>query len=186
MIRPWRVFVWAFVAVGLSIGAWSLATPLGGGPDEPSQMVQAAAVVRGQIDGTEQPVTFGGVPIGHVGSVDVPRWATKAGAAQCFAWHPGVAASCAPGVGTDIRTVRSATQFANYPPLYYAIVGLPSLVASGSGALYGMRLMAALLEFTFDRPRALPFGPLSPTSIGAGRSDGRTDPDGALHLGRGQ
>jgi hypothetical protein len=42
--------------------------------------------------------------------------------------------------------VVSATQFARYPPLYYLIVGVPSLLATGSGALYGMQLTAAVLD----------------------------------------
>lgn len=140
-------FVWAFVAVGLSIGAWSVSTPLGGGPDEPSQMVQAGAAVRGQLDAHQVVVKFDRIPIGRVGVVEVPKWvANVQGVAVCFAWHPSVPASCSHGVGNDTTTVRSATQFSNYPPLYYLIVGVPSLLATGSSAFYGMRIAAALFD----------------------------------------
>jgi Predicted membrane protein (DUF2142) len=47
---------------------------------------------------------------------------------------------------TSTRTIVSATQFSNYPPLYYLLVGWPTLIASGTGALYGMRLLVVLFD----------------------------------------
>ena len=49
--------VWLFIAFPLAIGAWSIASPLMSGPDEPGHVNQAAAIVRGQIDEPEQPLT---------------------------------------------------------------------------------------------------------------------------------
>lgn len=139
--------IWVFVAVGLSIGAWAVSTPLGGGPDEGGQVSQAVAVVRGELDGRQVPVKVGPITIGHVGTVDIPKWvADSGGLAVCFAWHPSVPASCARSVGHDTTTVRATTPFANFPPLYYLIVGVPSLLATGTGALHGMRIAAALLD----------------------------------------
>ena len=145
--RTVLTFVWAFVAVGLSIGAWAVSTPLGGGPDEGGQVSQAVAVVRGQLDGHQLVVKVGPVTIGRVGIVEVPRWvADSGGVAACFAWHPSVPASCARSLGNDTTPVQATTPFSNFPPLYYLMVGVPSLVATGSGALYGMRIAAALLD----------------------------------------
>ena len=45
-----------------------------------------------------------------------------------------------------LGTVLTGTQFSNYPPLYFLVVGVPSLLATGSGALYGMQLTGALLD----------------------------------------
>jgi hypothetical protein len=154
-------FVWPLVAVGLSIGAWSVSTPLGAAPDEPTQMIQAVSVVRGQFDGRQVPLSFGGVPIGRIGTVEVPEWATNVpdltnvpDMPMCSEPRPNGPARCALGLphsgtpsgGTDTRDVLSASQFSNYPPLYYVMVGVPSLPSTGSGALYGMRYTAALLD----------------------------------------
>jgi hypothetical protein len=138
-------FVWVLLALALSIGAWSLSTPLGAAPDEPSHVTEAAAVVRGQLDNPEMVLRIGSTPVGEVGWVGVPRWVTQV-SVRCFRGKPNVPASCAPVVGNDTKPVVTATQFARYPPLYYLIAGVPSLLATGSGALYGMRLTVVLLD----------------------------------------
>jgi|SRR5664280_1636967 hypothetical protein len=68
-------FVWAFAAIGIAIGAWSLATPLMAAPDEPIHVVEATAVVRGQIDVPKQPGRLGVTSL-----VQVPEWAAETGA----------------------------------------------------------------------------------------------------------
>ncbi|HXY45618.1 MAG TPA: hypothetical protein VEH29_15635, partial [Acidimicrobiales bacterium] len=52
LAQPGKVFAVAFVIVFLNISAWSLATPLFASPDEPAQVIHAAALVRGQLIGT--------------------------------------------------------------------------------------------------------------------------------------
>ena len=146
-IRNLLSFVWAFVAVALSIGSWSISTPLGAAPDEPDQTIQAAAAVRGQLHDYEFELRIRNIPLGRVGAVLVPQWvANTSHEASCFAKRPGVPASCSRGVGNETTPVVSATQISNYPPLYYLSVGVPSLLATGSGALYGMQYLAALLD----------------------------------------
>jgi Predicted membrane protein (DUF2142) len=139
--------VWAFAALALSIGAWSVSTPLGAAPDEPSHMIDAAAVVRGQFDTREVPLYIGLVPVGRISVVHVPDWvANTKPLAACFEGRPSVPASCSPSVGTDTREVEARSQFSNYPPLYYLVVGVPTLISVGSGALYAMRYTGALLD----------------------------------------
>jgi len=128
------------VALMLVIGAWSLATPLMAAPDEPNQAAQAAALVRGQLD---EPHVAG--PSGPVSDVRVPAWVHAAAyLPNCFAFRPDRSARCSAVVGANRTLVTAQTQFSNYPPLYFAWVGLPSLALSGSGALYAMRLASAL------------------------------------------
>jgi len=43
------------------------------------------------------------------------------------------------------RPVKAITYVGRYPPLYYAVVGLPSLVSASDTAIYGMRLVSGLL-----------------------------------------
>ena len=150
--RPLLTFVWIFVAVGLCIGAWSLVTPLGAAPDEPEHLVQAAAVVRGQFDGPQVPVHFGPLSLGKIGTVRVPAWVTDiTDPTGVYLDSPicRTASSCEIGTPLGLsstRTITSATQFSNYPPLYYLIVGGPTLLATGTGALYGVRLVGVLLD----------------------------------------
>ncbi len=140
--RPGRLtFVWALVAFGLIIGAWSIATPLFAAPDEPGHVIQAAAAVRGELDVAAQPGAYGAIS-----KVKVPQWVAEAGTAPiCFAFKSSVPAGCEPHLGDQRNTVLGETEFSNYPPLYYLVVGLPSLVWSGSGAVYAMRLVSLIV-----------------------------------------
>jgi len=156
-------FVWALIAVGLSIGAWSVSTPFGAGPDEQSHVIQAAALVRGQFDGRQVEVNNYQFLVGREGIVEVPRWVIDVpgmsfpvcverrltGLAGCvLIIYLAVPRSGLPRAGIQ-GTVLTATQFSKNPPLYYVIVGVPSLLATGTGALYGMRYTGALLDSVF-------------------------------------
>jgi Predicted membrane protein (DUF2142) len=143
--RSWASFAWAFLAVALSIGAWSVSTPLGAAPDEPSHVFEATAVVRGQFTPPKFEYVLDGVQHGRIGLVHIPRWVSELSPA-CFLRRPNTPAGCAPPVGTDTQNTIATTQFSNYPPLYYAIVGVPTLLSVGSGALYAMQYTGAILD----------------------------------------
>ena len=142
-VRNFLLFLWIFLAVALLVGSWSLSTPLGASPDAPSNVNQAAAAVRGQLDNA-QVIS----PFGKVGVVRIPKWASNE-QPECFYLRSSVPAGCSPSIGTNTRTVQAFTQFGHYPPLYYLIVGVPTLLAIGSGALYGMQLTGALVDAAF-------------------------------------
>ena len=80
----------------------------------------------------------------------------------CFAFEPNVSADCAvPFTGDPTEIVESGTSAGVNSPVYYAIVGLPSLFLTGDPALYGMRvvnavLCAALLAVMIMQLRTLP------------------------------
>ena len=141
----WASFVRAFLAMVLSIGAWSVSTPLGAAPDEPSQVMEATAFVRGQFTPPQFEVVIDGVRHGQIGAVLVPHWVSDISPA-CFLRRPNTPAGCAQQDGTDTRSTLATTQFSNYPPLYYAIVGLPTLLSVGRGALYAMQYTGAILD----------------------------------------
>ncbi len=146
----------------LSIGAWSLSTPLGAGaPDEPAQVIQSSAVVRGEFAGRQVPFRAGPILIGRIGTVEVPEWVTSfplpnvyLNVPYCVAQGPHGSVSCetytlhrvSVSTGTDTRTTLSGTQFSNYPPLYYLLVGVPTLLATGTGAFYGVRTIGVLVD----------------------------------------
>ena len=119
---------------------WALATPLGAAPDEPTQIVKAAAVVRGELRG--QPVA-GAQRAFRV--VTVPEAFADVNVAACFAGKEEVPAGCEGKIPASGVTVRATTYVGLYPPLYYAIAGLPTLVWSSGSAIYLMRALSALV-----------------------------------------
>lgn len=130
--------MWAALAV-LAF-AWAIATPLGGSPDEPAHIVRAASVWQGQILGEhtkDAPVT----------RVDVPRAVANAQDWPCFAFKVGTPASCQKPFHSGLQLEKADTSAGLYDPLYYAIVGWPSLfIGNAQSAVIAMRMIGALLS----------------------------------------
>lgn len=134
---------WAvsFVLVSVLAGAWALATPLFAAPDEPAHVINAAAIVRGQLLPPED---------GGIGRVRIPApYAQAHGVPQCYAFRSTVPASCAPALTGPMTDAIADTTAGRYPPLYYALVGMPSLVAPPELAVYLMRLLGGMLSAGF-------------------------------------
>lgn len=130
------------------LAMWSLALPLMASPDEPSHVVKAAAVARGQWSGVLGPPPSDTSRPGAATVVQLPAdLAASPELPTCYAFQPDVPADCVPDVpartGADVPTETFAGQ---YPPLYYALVGWPSLLLAGEAAMYGMRLASALIS----------------------------------------
>jgi len=145
-----RFFVVSWLLLGLLSSAWALATPLFASPDEPGQVVKAAAVARGQLTGT----TIVDPPGGYfdlITGVEAPAYYAHAfDATKCFIDDTREAADCAPDFrADDTSSARLTTWIGRYPPAYYFVVGLPSLVADGSAAVLGMRVVGAVLAAAF-------------------------------------
>jgi len=125
----------------LLAASWSFATPIAASPDEPAHIVKAASVVRGQLIGEP---SFRG----HV--VQVPRYIASTQAETCFAFKPSVSAGCAaplPGPGGEI--IDGTTTAGLYNPVYYSLVGWPSLLASDASGIYAMRIASGVLTSLF-------------------------------------
>lgn len=168
----WRLFGAIFVVTFALIGIWSLAMPLVSGPDEAAHIVKAAGAARGEFVGrcgdsandpsgvcaksspfTEMylPGFYSLIrPGGNIPGTKIPHHGFG-----CFSKRVDIPASCV------IVTPRSKylnysenawTYVGRYPPLYYVVVGLPTLLGSGLWALYLMRLVSAAfsaLMFSF-------------------------------------
>jgi len=137
-----RIWISGFVLLFATIATWSLATPLGAVPDEPSHLTKAAAVVRGNF--AHRPSGRPGVEL-----VAAPRFfGSLAIDPVCYAFDPRVPAGCAAAVvGPDAgQVVDVPTGAARYPPLYYLLVGTPLLAAPGFPAIYAARLLSAALS----------------------------------------
>jgi hypothetical protein len=140
-----RFFVVSWLLLAVAMASWSVTTPLFASPDEPAQVVKAAAVVRGELTGRtiEQPGTYFEIITG----VQVPAYYADAlDNTACFITEVSEPADCAPPFeADDVRDTEVQTWIGRYPPLYYGIVGLPSLVSDGEAAVLGMRIAGAVL-----------------------------------------
>jgi len=76
-------------------------------------------------------------------AVRVPEsFAADASLSLCFRFRPNVPAGCAHGLSGRSTEVRARTYVGRYPPLYFLLVGAPSLLWSTNTAVYGMRLLS--------------------------------------------
>lgn len=142
--RPLRTFALLTGLFAVLLGLWSTATPLMGFPDEPAHTIKAAAVVRGQVLVEE------GTSFGHGVHVKVPDYIANLHGQGCFKFNRGQAADCAPQIyADDTFTNIGVTSAASYNPMYYWLVGLPTLITSGAPAIYAMRLISALICAVF-------------------------------------
>ncbi|WP_166786488.1 DUF2142 domain-containing protein [Cryobacterium sp. TMT2-15-1] len=135
-----RFFAIAFVLFLAPMAIWSLASPLMSVPDEPSHVIRAASVVRGDIAGHPRPEITWQI------EATVPNYIAHAHELTCFAFDPTKSAGCqGPVVGNPDSLVVTGTTAGSNSPVYYAIIGLPTLIFSGSQALYAMRLTNAIV-----------------------------------------
>ena len=132
------LFLTSWIALSLMSIAWALASPIGSGPDEPAHIIKAASVVRGQLVG----------PQGDTGNiVEVPRSVAWTASQDCYRFDIDQDAGCAPGLyGAGAETVTTETSAGYYNPVYYALVGWPTLIFTGETGLYGVRIVSALIS----------------------------------------
>ncbi|MDQ0633334.1 hypothetical protein QFZ40_001243 [Arthrobacter pascens] len=140
--RSW--FLPSFLILfGLSL-SWVLASPVGAVPDEPAHSIKAAAVARGQLLGTQTGTD------GPLLAVEVPRYIAQVNDMSCFAREVDKTPRCASELGGNSdEMVTAVTTAGLYNPVYYAIIGWPSLTTSGLKAFYVMRICSAFLSCLF-------------------------------------
>lgn len=139
----------AFVLFCLMV-VWSLATPLGAASDEPAQIIKAAAVARGEFLGQPTQSTANS-DRNHTGravmTVIVPATYGQSDVlANCYRHKVKVTAACAPGASQSGRLVAATTYVGRYPPLYYLLIGSPSLLWHSSAGIYLMRVLSGLVS----------------------------------------
>lgn len=128
------------IAFGL-LTAWSLASPAMASPDEPAHAAKAAATVRGQLFADETGFNPGR------GNFELPRLFDIAWKLPCFAFNPDMSADCVPDIEGNLDTVVPVTSHVErYNPVYYAIVGLPTLLPLSEWTFTAMRIVGAFLN----------------------------------------
>lgn len=131
------------VAATVLASTWALGIGRYGGPDEPAHVLRAAAVARGELVGEPAGAVGDGLPSGYR-VVSVPA-ALASGDPACYRHDPTVTSECADSAAAKER-VRAATSAGAYPPLYYALVGVPVRLIGGSAEMYWYRVVAAVLN----------------------------------------
>lgn len=129
-------------AVAVVVICWIFGNPRSSGPDEPSHMIAAAGLVRGQGDGRPNPdpnmpgTRLYDVP-GMVGAPDPGCWAAT--------FDANVPVACQSTVPLATTTRAMPTTSYNYPPWSMVLPGLASFLPSAGGYAYAARLMSALI-----------------------------------------
>jgi hypothetical protein len=149
--------VWwtSFVLVALLSGLWGLASPPFAAPDEPSHVIRAYALDRGELTGKpptkRQAQKLGLTDRGDYLVVRAPAAFRDSGASvmHCLAHRPFRPASCVK-YSTSSRDVDAGTYVARHPPAYYGVVGAVTWVSPpGSVAVYLMRFVGSLIMAAF-------------------------------------
>ena len=134
------------LAFFLVIGVWSQLTPLFAAPDEPASYIRGAALVRGELVGTDiaasQSTSYWST------YVDIPQ---QFGVAQlvpwCFVGKPETPA-CSLPLETLTPVEQPRTDMGRYPPVGYFASGLGSLVgATDFSVRLGRLINAAFCAF---------------------------------------
>jgi Predicted membrane protein (DUF2142) len=142
LLRIWLV---SFGVLFIAVAAWSFASPLGSGPDEPAHLARAASLVRGQLVGTDLPHPTPAQKSTVI--VKVPEvFASLETDVGCFQYKSTVPAGCQRPLNGSTRTVSVETYVGRYPPFYYALVGLPTLALVSVKGIYAARLVSGALS----------------------------------------
>lgn len=138
---PPRLWLLAFVGFFLMIGAWSLAAPYDGSPDEVDHVIRAVGVVSGEVapeptEAKRGSGAFQTVPTGLVRT-------------NCWAFDPTKTAACVVPPDADSTPVSVPTGAGRYHPAYYAIIGWPLKRWPGWSGVLVARLLSAAISAAF-------------------------------------
>ncbi|TFC55925.1 DUF2142 domain-containing protein [Cryobacterium sp. TMT2-15-1] len=156
------VFWTAFALMAMLATLWSMASPIFSVPDENAHAAKAIAQVRGDLTGH----AVAGV---RHSVVDLPEGYSYSQQIVCYLSHPEMTADCGFELGDEGGTDWFNTWVSAYNPIYYYLVGWPTLLLDGSAGIYAMRIISGLLCSVFvawafqtamsvRRSRWLPFG----------------------------
>ncbi len=155
--REQQLWRWSALLFFVALASWALAVPLFTGSDESAHAIRAAAVVRGQ------PVGGPGISFGDYQNVlvevDVPEaYALAQETDDCFPGrqrgatfgnlHTPRIQECPPFDGGSAR-VPVQTYEQRGQPLFYGLVGLPTLVFPAETGVYLMRIVNAAVCAAF-------------------------------------
>jgi Predicted membrane protein (DUF2142) len=125
----------AFIGFFLMIGAWSLAAPYDGTPDEQQHIIRAAGVVAGQIAPAPAAAVHGSGAFQQV-----PEGLVRD---NCWRFKTEVSAACATPPSANRTIVTAPTGAGRYNPIFYLVVGGPLRLWPGMVGVLLARLIGA-------------------------------------------
>ena len=133
----WLVFGF-FLLLGAS---WAVVQPPYGVSDEPAHAIKALATANGQFSG---PSVVG--PFGYAAQeFQVPSAYAEIWHFVCYNSDVNTTPSCAPPFPNGDNRIALPSTAAEYPPLYYGLVGWAGWIFPGKSGLLQMRLLTVLL-----------------------------------------
>jgi hypothetical protein len=160
--KSFRVFLIFFILFAAQALSWSIGVPLLSSSDEPAHIMTAAADARGQL--IKKPVLNWQSPEAKVVipktfavteqesfcySLSYQPSNCKLSKAQCAEQFNTDNLPCSLSLLSDHTATTTATYTGNYPPMYYVVTGLPTLVSSSYKVMYFMRFMSVLMGAFF-------------------------------------
>ncbi len=142
-----HTFASLFLCFFFLTAVWSSLTPLFSGPDEPASYIRGAAIVRGQITGSD--IEPSETTAYWSTYVDIPQ---QFGVAQlvpwCFVGKPDTPA-CSLPLETLTPVEDPRTDMGRYPPIGYFFSGIGSLIGASDKSVYLSRFFNALISSAF-------------------------------------
>ena len=137
----------AFVVFAALSSVWAVASPLSSTPDEPAHVIKAAAVVRGEPIAQRTMDSEGRT----VWTYQVDEVYAELDHLTCNAFRPQIPISqCSINLDdNDPPVSEKITAAGGYNPLYYYLVGWPSLFISQLKGILAMRLVSGILASAF-------------------------------------
>jgi Predicted membrane protein (DUF2142) len=134
----WRRRTWtlAFAGFFLLFGAWAIAAPYNGTPDEREHLIRAVSVDLGQV--FPKPAAWNEM----FSDVRVPSSVNRY---RCWQFVSTVDATCQPEPGGDTTMIDTVTTAGRYHPVYYAIVGWPMVLFPNWAGILLARLVSAAM-----------------------------------------
>jgi hypothetical protein len=123
LFKTWLKFLLVVMPLPL---IWALANPMFASPDEPSHIVRAQGLIRGDIT---SPFVTDGLPVDQI---------------NCMKFQMAVPADCMNLTWGPRGLVQESTTN-NYPPLFHAVAGVPSLFSRGLFGAYVMRIWLVVI-----------------------------------------
>lgn len=141
------LLLWSFVLLFALSGTWAISNPIATVPDEPAHVIKAVAVVHGD--------PFGTISTDATNHADrefkVAEVYAELHDLRCNAFiGTEPVSTCELNIDEPAGSVFDASSGAwGYNPVYYAVVGWPSLIANDLASVTAMRLVSALFSSVF-------------------------------------
>jgi len=137
-------FLRIFLAILVLIMVWSTMLPLFAGPDEHSNFIKSAAVIRGELVGQNVPASP--EMFYWTTSVDIdPRFSTALAGPACFIFVSEKPACDVPVGSIAIVSDPPWTQMGRYPPIVFLVSGVGTLFGPRDLSAFASRYVVGLL-----------------------------------------